>query len=217
MMRIILLLLSPLFLVTSVLAQDANIDEYMAYDYFKHDYKYLNEDFAITISHNTFQSLVEQYQFYPDKIEKYKDSLAVVMCGEFDNWQQVNIAVNRLGFTWLRAGYCFWLSEDEAKQKGEEMGFNHPYLFYRYMRDDDQISEVKILFLADLKEKIEKYTHNPDVYSMNTREFFRYALVNNPQRINDFKKLKMDCKEEDCCQTSDSDKESCDSVGISNK
>ena len=222
-MRFFLITIS-IFLVSNVNAQNqSKYKEFRNYDYFSHQYKYLTKNFKIEITNDKFQSLIAEYQFIPDRIVSYKDSLAVVICPEFDSWAQVNIAVNRIGFSWLRVGYYLWLNEREAEKLGAKYGFNHPYKLYDYCYTNNENNWDDYLknFMNQLRVKVRLQTNNPDVSEMNVKKFLSYSLKNNPERIRKFEELKTqinskdNCKKENCCQSKDSNKEPCDSITIS--
>ena len=172
-MKICIAILTILFFMLSINGQAQYTEEYRNYDYFSHSYKYLNKDYKIKIPSNKFRALIKEHRFIPNAIENYKDSLAVVMYGEFDNWAQANIAVQRIGFTWLRAGYYLWLDKKEAKELGQEFGFEHPYLLYKYMYDNTKWSEDKEEFIS-VFISLEKYTS----ISVQKYTIFRYHVNN---------------------------------------
>ncbi len=207
--------------IISSINGNAQIEEeykrYLDYDYLNHNYKYLDSNFKINISNEEFQNLARKHNFYIDRIKTYRDSIPVVISDEFDHKGQVHIASIRIKFTWLRASYYLWISEEAAKELGTRYNFKYPYRLYEYFRSND-ISiwdDYMKNFMIELRNKVYEYTNDFSVLIMNTKEFTTFALVNNPQRIKDYESLTNVCKEENCCQSKDSNKEPCDSVIVS--
>ena len=158
-------------------------------DYLTYKYEYLDKDYKIHMPSDLFQETMKKYEYYPQKIKTYKDSLSVVLMGEFDNWKQANIATNRLAFTDLRSSYYLWISPARVKEFRDKYGFNHPYSFYEYYRyNEDKWDEEMHKFMKNLREKVAKASDKPDVLSMTSKYLLREALVLSPQRVIDSKK-----------------------------
>ncbi len=214
-----------LFIIGTVINSKGQYDysRYLNVDYLQYNYKYLDKDLNIKVSEENFQEWVLKYDFFQERITRYKDSLLVVLTEEFGNKHQSSIATRRITFTWLRVGYYIWLSELEAEELGHKYGFNHPYRFYEYFHtDNDSIWDNEMIeFMNKLRAEVQVKTNNPNVWKMSTKKFLSYSLVNNPERIKDFEEYKRkinskdNCKEENCCQSKDSNKEPCDSVIVS--
>ncbi|MGE0079457.1 MAG: hypothetical protein AB7S48_16470 [Bacteroidales bacterium] len=105
----------------------AEYKRYSNYDYLNHKYKYLDKNYKIHISSELFQHLIKENKIYPEAIKAYKDSIAVVMCGEFESWPQRNIASYVITFSWLRIGYYLWITNAQAKELGQRYGVSMPY------------------------------------------------------------------------------------------
>jgi hypothetical protein len=201
-------------------AQGITPEEYIKfknYDYLKHQYKYLDKDFQIIISKADFNELIENYKLIPEKIVSYKDSLRVVLCGEFDTWRQINIAFHRLSFSWLRNGYILWLTESEAKELGGKYHFKMPYELYDYTHNHPELWDQNMQdFIKQLRSKIYEVYKDKKVFEMTSDQLLYHALVQNPVRIKDFERVKKErqglsvgCGEPDCCQTKGSTREKC--------
>ncbi len=90
-------------------------DSLRKFDFLSYNYRLITKDYQIKIDDKTFKKGVAKYKFVPEGINDYKDSLAVVCMIEFDDWDKTHIAVNRIGYTWLRLGYHTWQTKVEAK------------------------------------------------------------------------------------------------------
>ncbi len=204
-MKLKILLFSVFIGINIINAQNVK-KEYLEYDYFAHSYKYLDEDFSISIPDTVFQKLMVDFRFYPERIKTYKDSLAVVLCGEFDNWDQNRIAGLRITFSWLRAGYYLWMTADEAQEIAQNYSFDHPYQFYQYFRYGEKFWDRRMKkIMRNLRNEVATITNDPNIYDLTNREFLKFSLVNNPVRIKDYAEYKKcngkGCERgEDCCQ-----------------
>lgn len=198
------------------ITQDSLIEIAKSSDYFNHRYKYLDKDYQIHISSQIFDSLAKANYFYIDRIKEYKDSLGVVLCGEFNSWPAINIAHHRLTMSWLRVGYILWLSENEARDLGSKYNFRMPYELYEFFyKNPEKWDEEMIDFLSTYRQKIYLQTKNEEVKSMSFKKLFNYALVENPVRKADYEKLTksqsgIECNNPDCCQIPGNDNTTCD-------
>ncbi len=175
-------------------------------DFLDYDYKYLTEDFQIQIDSSTFQKCIEKYNFYPERIKNYKDSLGIVMMVEFGDWKKARSAELKIVFSWKRLGYYTWLKEDEAKQFAAKFQISHPWRMYELLTDESNNNPDIKAFIEALNEKVEmEEKDNPELlalYKKKERMFetekkgehkriLSKALFFNPERIQDFKKLQL--------------------------
>ncbi|NOU58670.1 hypothetical protein [Marinifilum caeruleilacunae] len=165
--------------------------EYLDYDYLTHEYEHLNKDYKINIPSAKFDSIVTKFRFIPERIDSWKDSLGVVLVGEFGNWDQGRIASNRITYSHLKSSYYLWITPEEAKQMAEKRGFKHPYRFYEYFRfHKDKWDDEMKQFMKDLRDKVAKASERSNVAELNQRKFLSEALKINPKRIEDFLKVR---------------------------
>ena len=95
------LLLAEVYLFSQKLSEQEK-ERIRNYNYFVHDYKYLNNEFELDVPTDTFKVFAERCNFNPEKIRCYQDSLAVVLFGEFNTWRQRNTAHYRISFPWKK-------------------------------------------------------------------------------------------------------------------
>jgi len=191
-MRCIKFLIFPLLLISMGLRAQKSDEipkELPEIDYLTYKYKHLDKDYKIHMPSDLFQETMKKYEYFPQKIKTYSDSLSVVLMGEFDNWKQANIATNRLAFTDLRSSYYLWISPARVKELRVIYGFDHPYRFYQYFRfQEDQWDEKMHQFMKNLRTKVDKASDKPNVLSMTSKYLLREALLLSPQRVIDSKK-----------------------------
>lgn len=207
MKKIILIVIFLSIVSGGICAQEIS-KEFLEYDYFSHEYKYLDKEFKIKISSEEFQKLIKKHKFFPERIATCKDSLSVVLMGEFNDWHKARIACNRLGFSYVRLGYILWLDEFEAKSLCKRYRIKYPYKLYQYIRyQEENWDNYMKDFIAELKFRIKSEIEEVNTDSMNTKVLLKTALFHNPQRIKDSeaKKAKraqgdLSCGKKDCCQ-----------------
>ena len=85
-------------------------------DYLTHEYSYLDKKYNINITAEKFDSLLKVTKADPKRIRNYNDSLSIVIYSEFDDYKEVVKAYNILKYSWQRAAYHVWLSEDQTKK-----------------------------------------------------------------------------------------------------
>lgn len=203
-------LLTFIFIIASTFTLYSQLQnkDYLKYDYLSHDYKYLDDDFRVNISNDLFQELIKKYNYFPERIKTCRDSLGVVLMGEFDDWHKARVAKYRILFNYLRASYYLWTTEYEIKQMCDKYSYKYVYDFYEYFssEEDDWDDDMK-LFMSELRKKVIEHTGNKSVSEMTNKEFLKYTLLCNPQRIKDYERLKekrsngeASCGKEDCCQ-----------------
>ncbi|WP_297086679.1 hypothetical protein [uncultured Draconibacterium sp.] len=183
--------------------------EYLNYDYFNHSYQYLNKDYSITIQDSVFQRFVKEFKFIPERIKSYNDSLSVILCGEFGNWDQVRIAKHRITFSWQRLGYILWMSAEESEEFGRHQSFIHPYSLYKHIiyQEDKWSSDTKRL-IRNLRDEVAAVTNIQEIDKLETKELLKLSLIHSPDRIKDYAKFKSEnsqctgkgCGREDCCK-----------------
>ena len=172
-------------------AKKAEVDKYRYDDFINYNYTYLDDDFNITISSQLFDSLIVRNKLYKERIQSHKDSILVVLFGEFDNKTQINLAHNRITMSWLRVSYYIWLSESETKTLGARYSYKFPYELYDYIyNQQDQWDNYMNRFMEKLIKKVSEDTGNNEVHDMNYKRLLNFALKSNPSRIKDFEKVK---------------------------
>lgn len=187
-------------------------------DYLDFNFKYINCKYEISIDSKTFDSIVVKNNFSHEKITNYKDSLAVVLIGELNDWSEFYKAFAQLNFTWQRISYYCWLPVSEVRSISNKLEFNHPYRFYRSMMNDANKHPLIIDIVDRIKTKLKLINTDIRIDSLNRKQFFMIALKYNPDRIQDEQKLKLTqayitkhssidstkigvgCEKKDCCQ-----------------
>lgn len=201
-------LLSILFFMSIHFVFSQNVDvAKLNYDYLSHDYNHLDNEFRINISSVKFDSLVVMYKFYPERIKTCRDSLSVVLMGEFNDWDKARIAKNRIVFSYLRLSYYLWTTKAEAKKLCEKYDIKYPYRFYQLCAGSELNWDQELKdFIFELKNKVEVSTKNNSLDTLNNKEFLKLALVSNPQRQKDYERVKrtrkvgVSCGKANCCQ-----------------
>ncbi|GAA4892000.1 hypothetical protein GCM10023311_15530 [Flaviramulus aquimarinus] len=215
---IILLVLNA----STILAQKEYVPE--EFDYLDYNYKYLDSNYNINIDSIQFNKTVIKYKFIKERINKYEDSLSVILMSEFGDWKKSRIAKHRITYSWERVGYHLWKKEDEVKKMGEEFNLNYPYklqqLFY-YPNGNKKIIKIIDTLRIQLMNQFKLDT----LKNMNNPNLMRFAFNNNPnvlklkselihkKNIETFKikhgrlpnsqekeKLGLSCGKENCCQ-----------------
>lgn len=185
-MRILFLL--PLLIISFIVsAQRHEVpQEFLDYDYLTHKYEHLDEDFNIKITPQKFQEFVVRYKFYPKMIRTCRDSLGIVLMGEFNDWTKARIAEQRISFSDLRASYYLWTTEDEIRHLCEKYSYKYIYELYVYFSSEEDIwDEDMKKFMSELRKKVIEHTKNESVSEMTNKEFLRFSLLHSPQRIKD--------------------------------
>ena len=207
----------------SLKSQEYSILNPVKIDYLAYKYKYLDKDYSIRISSDEFNKAVENYKFYPNKINNYQDSLAVIMMLEFNDWGKCNQATITIGFSWKRLGYYTWQTEKEAKLFAKSVGINHPWRMYELLINEKDNTIGIISFFEVLRTKMINIDNNLKFENLSRKKTLFLALRINPQRIADVKKdaeikqkekeaylkkhgvldpakLGVGCEKENCCQ-----------------
>lgn len=191
--------------------------EAASFDFFNYKYKYLDKSYKITMSSKEFEKSIQEYKFYKDRINTYKDSLSVVLMAEFKDWSKVNSGTFQLTYTWQRLSYHLWLSEKESKAFATKLNFKHPYLFNQYLMSQKSNENKLVLdFFRDLKKKL-SFDYSEELKSKTTNlQILNFAMQKSKKRMDDFSVLKYQekhgtlppkdfetgkgCGKEDCCQ-----------------
>jgi len=186
-------------------------------DFFNYNYKYLDQDYKISISSQKFDSIVTKYEFYKDRIHKYRDSLAVVLVENFNgDWKKTNKATFVISYSWQRLSYHLWMDIDDSKKLAKEFNFNHPYRFKQFLLTDLEDKEVE-LFFKNLKDKISNNIESTtDLDELSREQLLNFAMRYSKSRIKDFQtksylqehgkapstdiKLGVSCGKSNCCQ-----------------
>ena len=178
---------------TSKTENDKSLYE-LSYNYFSRDYNYLDDEYKIEISSTDFNLLVEKYAFYPEQIRHYKDSLSVILNENFlGDSKKAHTGKLILGYTWQRLSYHLWETPEVTENLARSFGFSHPFLFKRYIVENDQQKEVKKL-LSNLREQITREIPDAELSKLSTDDLLNFAMRNSPQRIEDFLALKNEKK-----------------------
>ena len=212
-----------LCVVSSIKSQRNIVTNPLEIDYLSYKYKYLDKNYNIHINSTDFNKAVEKYQFYPNKIRNYNDSLGVIMMIEFDDWQKCNVATNVVGYSWVRLSYHLWLTVDESKKLAKSFKINHPWRMKQFLIDENNKNKNVVKFFEDLKLKIYNKNQAIKFEGLNRSKILNLALSLNSQRIAnaqkdaeirrkeaeayekkhgkvDPSKLGVGCEKEDCCQ-----------------
>jgi hypothetical protein len=188
-------------------------------DYFNYNYKYLDENFKINISSKDFQKAINKYEFFPNLIKTYNDSLGIVLMLEFNDWDHARMAKMRLTYTWLRLSYHLWISENETKQMAKKFGFTQPYLFKDFLSKSASRNNTYLNnFFTTLRTNLKNTAgvKDKDFRSGSIDDLMNLALNKSPERIKDFQEIKYErehgvkpgkdvkigvsCGKENCCQ-----------------
>ncbi len=162
--------------------------KYRNYDFLAHNYTYLDSSHRITMTDQEFEFYMNKYNFIPDRIKDYEDSISVAMMAEFDNWTIARMANRRISFSWLRLSYYLWLSEENAQLTASFLGFDHPYKAFEhlYYKDTSNWDNQTKSFFKYFRNRIHEATHNHNVFDMSPKQVLGYALVENPERKKHF-------------------------------
>ena len=168
--------LRKLLCFVSILISVNMLCQEKAVDYLNYKFKYIDSEYKIHIDSTTFNKGVAKYNFYENYITGYKDSIAVVVMIELNDWQACNSAKIQLGFTWLRASYYCWMTEVEVKVLSKSLGYNHPWYLYRALMNDENKSEQIQNLIKSIKVKLNNT--NPEIQTdgLTRKQFFMLAL-----------------------------------------
>ena len=201
------------------------VDSLSKIDYLSYDYKYLDKGFKLKVGETEFKKAVKKFDFYPERIRTYRDSLGVVLMMEFNNWHQARIAESRISFSWLRLSYFTWQEVEEVESYTRSFDIVLPWRMYEFLIDEKNDNPKIIAFLEDLKDKVKKETKRDDLDQLSRKDLLTVAMRCNPQRIADYEKMVAErkrqrkayvkehgeidpskigvgCGKENCCQSS---------------
>lgn len=152
-------------------------DSLLNIDYVDKNYKYLDEDFAIKIDSEIFETIKDRDP------RDYKDSLFVILYHELHNDSfAVNVAFHRILFSWRKLSYYILEDEKTAEAITRSFGFTHPYKFYEYLRDETISDSKKLEFLEGVKAKLEMEL-NETVEFKSYKDLLNASFKHNPERI----------------------------------
>jgi len=159
------------------------VDSLAKIDYIAHEYKYLNKDFTIDISAHKFQKTMKQYEYIPQRIRNYNDSLSVVLMAEFNDSDQACIANLRISYSWQRLAFHTWQTPEEAKAFAAQFGITHPWRMNEFLKDEENTNQSIVEFFNNLRLKVEKETGKTRLDNLCRKELLNNALRCNPDRI----------------------------------
>ncbi|WP_281234107.1 hypothetical protein [Flavobacterium gelatinilyticum] len=160
--------------------RDAKIDSLTKIDFLKYKYKYLDKNYKIKIPKEVYEKTVIEYKFIPERLNKYRDSLGVVLMAEFKDWDAERIAEHRICYTWKRVGHHVWKSEDEVAAIAKKLKIKQPYRLQELLNKNDSKVAAEIQNLRDtLFQKFNK----EEVKTMPADKLLLFAFTNNPEVI----------------------------------
>lgn len=153
------------------------------HDYLLYDYMFLDKDYKIIIDSATFNSLVKKHKFYPDRINKYTDSLSVVLMGELDDWSEIRKAKLQINYSWNRASLYLQKDEEFLKSLGNNLGIRHPYNFIELLKKEKVKFPELVKVLQDLKVKLVKSykIDKQEIDSLSNRKLLKLSFNKNPK------------------------------------
>ncbi|MFD2939395.1 hypothetical protein [Flavobacterium notoginsengisoli] len=160
--------------------RDAKIDSLRKIDFLNYNYKYLDKNFKIKIPKEIYEKTVIDYKFYPERINKYKDSLGVVLMAEFKDWDAVRISENRINYQWKRVGHHIWMSENEVLELAKKLNVKMPYRLQELFQNNDPkvASEIQ-----ELRNKLFLKFKKEELNTMPSKQLLLFAFTNNPEII----------------------------------
>ena len=173
-----------LCVVSSIKSQKNVLSNPPEIDYLSYKYKYLDKNYNIHINSNDFNRAVEKYQFYPNKIHTYNDSLGVIMMLEFDDWQKCNVATNIVGYSWVRLSYHLWLTVAESKKFAKSVGITHPWRMKQFLIDENNKNKKVVKFFDDLKIKIYNKNNAIKFEGLNRSKILTHLAAFHSKRLN---------------------------------
>lgn len=166
-------------------------DSLIKLNFIDREYKYLDNDFNIIgLDSVAFQNSILKYKFSFRHLPELRkqDSVKVALMTEFEDWEHTRLAALRINFNWTRLSYYLWLSPAESKIASSEFGFNHPYRFYKFLKDSTIVTRQKTSFFNSLLKKMnQREIFLDDDFSYN--QILNKALVENPIRQAGWNKM----------------------------
>jgi hypothetical protein len=161
--------------------KELKIDSLKKIDFMNMKYKFLDSDFNIRIEKNEFKKVISNEYV---ELMNYNDSLMTILQHELGDNDAVNIAFHRILFSWKKLGYYIWEDEITAKEVAKSFCFDHPYLFLKYLKNENIVNSKKTRFLNELKFKMKEEnieTNDTILYHALLKQAFR----KNPERIKE--------------------------------
>ena len=162
------------------------VDSLINVDFTVVDYEYFDSEFNIKpISSKEFQKKVKAMNLGKRNKMDYTDSIHVLFFDHFQDWDAARIATNQIVSTWETISFCIWTSEEEAKAKGESLGFKFPSLFLKYLETDPDIQwfqERK----NELKTGLKKIKPDLKVDELSTKEILRQSFYSSEVRLRKY-------------------------------
>ena len=174
-------------------------------DAFEREYRYLDNNFNISISNAEFQSILKKSGSSIERIRNQRDSIAIILLDQYqDDYQAYMRAVFQITYTWKRLGYHLWLSEKEVRDIGKSLNIKHPYLLKDFMINNPN-DKIATNVLNNLKKKLRKADIKFDS-DIPTKELLNIGMRNSNARLLDLKDTpghKKVCDDPNCCQKVD--------------
>ncbi|SHG37771.1 hypothetical protein [Flavobacterium defluvii] len=158
------------------------MDKLMKQDYFSRKYSFLDDNYKVRMGTADFEKYRKKYNFPASATSK--DSLALALMAEFNNWDQARIAEMRLSYSWVRLGYHLLLSESETIELAKTFKISHPWLLKESISKGTAPLAQKAA--ADLRKRLKKLEPDLDFSMMAADELMRKALEINPVRKQKF-------------------------------
>jgi len=161
--------------------KDAKIDSLIKIDFLSYKYKYLDENFKITIPKEVYEKTFLEYKFYPESIKTHKDSIIVVLMAEFKDEDASRIASLRINYSWKRLSYYLWMQEDEVLELAKKLNVKMPYRLKELFEKNDPKVKSEIL---QLKDKLYLKLEMEEIKKMSGNELLNFAFKHNPEIVN---------------------------------
>lgn len=161
--------------------KDAKIDSLIKIDFLSYKYKYLDENFKITIPKEVYEKTILEYKYYPERIKTHKDSIIVVLMAEFKDEDASRIASLRINYSWKRLSYYLWMQEDEVLELAKKLNVKMPYRLKELFEKNDPKVKSEIL---QLKDKLYLKLGMEEIKKMSGNELLNFAFKHNPEIVN---------------------------------
>lgn len=162
------------------LKHDAKIDSLTKIDFLSYKYKYLDENFKITIPKEVFEKAVVEYKFFPERIRKYRDSLGVVLMAEFKDFDAARISELRICYEWKRVAYHTWMNEKEVLDLAQKLDIKMPYRLQELFLNNDPKVAAEI---QNLRKTLFAQLGKEELMTMPAKQLLLFAFSNNPEII----------------------------------
>lgn len=160
---------------------DRSKDSILNIDYINLEYQFLDKDFiidtkALKIANDSI--LNEKLKFARNR----SDSIAFILNFNLKNDFSTHIALNRILYKWEKLSFYIWLSESESKEIASKFGFNHPYGFLQYLKNE-QNDVKKVLFFKELITRVKRVDSTFPHNSVANEDILKESFKINPARI----------------------------------